>query len=347
MTRGVSDPSLDARAEISRTPKESIGKQILSERFSTTGFSERERVEKWEDHNAKALLALGARTLNDVSLEATEVNLHLPNLHFAHVTANAHVIERTAERIRSTPADSVVLYFALSGDAFFYHKDGVRTLSPGSVLVYETDKPFMRGFAKGLEELVLMVPRNKFIEIAEGGLPVGGEPQVLSFGKSNNANRFASEIAEVMSRALANPEEEQLSKVEDTVFDLLRGIFAGDSAPDSSAQYKSLLAFIDRHLRNPGLSAFMICKTFGMSARQLSRIFAANNNSLPRVILKKRLHLAKRVLISAGSDQMFVANVASYCGFNSHAHFSRAFKETFGVSPSEVRRLEPSSSEPV
>lgn len=315
--------------------------QVKSERFSTTGLAVQERVEKWEDHNAKALVGLGARTINDSSLDATEINLHLPTLHFAHVAANPHIIERTTAHIRSTPADSVVLYFALFGDSFFYHKDGVRTLSPGTVLVYDTDRPFMRGFAKGLKELVLMVPRDAFADIAEGELPTGGEPQVLNFGKSTKANDFATNIADIMASALNEPESQPLAEVENTVFDLLRGIFGGTGAADASSQFRAAVSFIDRHLRNPELSASMISVALGISPRQLSRIFAHHEMSVPRMILAKRLELAKRVLLAANSDQMFVTNVATFVGFNSHAHFSRSFKEFHGFSPSELRRNEP------
>lgn len=312
--------------------------QVNSERFTTSGLSEPDRVEKWEDHNAKALVGLGARTIHDASLEATEINLHLPKLHFAHVSANAHVIERTTAHIKSTPADSVVLYFALYGDSFFYHKDGVRTLAPGSVLVYDTDKPFMRGFAKGLKELVLMVPRNSFAEISDGDLPASGDPHVLNFGKTNKANDFATSIAEIMSTALTNPSSESLETTEDTVFDLLRGIFASTSAAGISSQYRIALAYIDRHLRNPHLSAGMISSAIGISERQLSRIFSAQGVSLSKTVLDKRLELAKRVLSSTNTDQMTVSDVSTFSGFNSHAHFSRVFKDYFGFPPSAMRR---------
>ena len=326
--------------QISDAPAEDLSPsfQVKSERFSTSGLSDPDRVGKWEDHNAKALVGLGARTINDVALEATEINLHLPNLHFAHVSANAHVIERTSAHIRTNPADSVVLYFSLFGEAFFYHKDGVRTLTPGTVLVYDTDKPFMRGFAKGLKELVLMVPRNAFADISEGGLPNNGEPQILNFGKSNKANDYATSIAEIMSEALNNPEQESLVATEDKVFDLMRGIFASASAADQSSQYRVILAFIDRNLRNPDLSAFMISSALGISGRQLSRIFASQGSGLSKTILTKRLELARRALLATDANQMSVSDVSVYSGFNSNAHFSRVFKEFFGFPPSELRR---------
>lgn len=307
--------------------------QVASERFSTKGLSEIDRVEKWEDHNAKALVGLAARTLDDASLEATEINLHLPTLHFAQVTANEHVIERTARHIASKPADSVVLYFSLYGDSFFYHRGGARALAPGSVLVYDTDKPFMRGFAKGLKELVLMVPRDTFKDISDGGKISEGDPHVLGFGKSNKSNDFATAIAETVSQSLANPDTSSFQESENEVIDLLRGIFASSSATGISSQYRIASAYIDRHLRDPHLSAPVIARSIGVSDRQLSRIYSEQGTHLSREILRKRLELAQRVLQSTIPDQMTVGDVARYSGFNSSAHFSRAFKAHFGHSP--------------
>lgn len=311
--------------------------RVASERFSTVGLAEPERVELWEDHNARALVGLGARTINDSVLDATEVNLHLEKLNFAHVTANAHVVERNACHIRSKPTDSVVLYFALYGEAFFYQDDGVKSLTPGTVVVCDTDKPFVRGFAKGLKELVLMVPRSTFMDVADGVMPKSDNLPVLNFGRSTKANDHATTIAELMTRSLMNPELEAVQKVEDEVVDLLRGIFGSTSSTGLSSQLRIAMSYIDRHLRNPELAAPQIASAIGISERQLSRVFSDHGKSVSRVILERRLELANRILRSARSDQMSVTEVAHYVGFASLPHFSRTFKSQFNMTPKEVR----------
>ena len=80
-------------------------------RFSTSGVSEPERIERWEQHNAEALVPLAARSIDGAPLEATEINLQLPNLQFAHVSANPHVVERTPGHIAASGTDGVALYF--------------------------------------------------------------------------------------------------------------------------------------------------------------------------------------------------------------------------------------------
>jgi AraC-like DNA-binding protein len=317
---------------------EDISGQFLlsSETFSTRGLRGADRVEKWERHNARALLGLAAKSIDEDPLDATEINLHLPSLHLAHVSANAHVIERTAAHIRKTPADSIVMYFALYGDAFFYHRDGVRNLSPGTAILWDTDRPFMRGFAKGLKELVLVVPKPLFAEITNDATPHRGDPFVSSFGTSRHANEFTTQIATTMSDAIREPGGRGLVETEREVVDLLRGHFGGASATGASTQFRLVSRIAQRHLRDPALSATVLANLAGVSPRQLSRILSGGGYTLPVLLLELRLELAMRVLLSERGQQMKISDVATYCGFSSLPHFSRAFRAHYGFSPSSV-----------
>ena len=88
-------------------------------RFTTVGLPEEQRTALWEDHNADALIGLRCRTLDEATLEATEINLQLPRVHLARVIGNPHVVERTSEVIRHTPAEAIACYITLVGEAFF------------------------------------------------------------------------------------------------------------------------------------------------------------------------------------------------------------------------------------
>src|ERR1700743_2243956 len=124
--------------------------------FSTPGLHAARRIERWESHNAAALIGLDVRAAGP--LEATEVNVRLPVVRLARVRGSAHVVERTSKVIDRCPADSIAIYLTLRGDASFASADGSRELPPGDALVCTTDRPFARGFARGLEELVVTVP---------------------------------------------------------------------------------------------------------------------------------------------------------------------------------------------
>src|SRR3954454_5651106 len=166
-------------------------------RFSTAGLPDAERIARWEDHNAQALVGLRCRTLGEGILEATEVNLQLPQLHLARVRGTSHVVERPPEVIRRHPADAIAVYLTLVGEAFFYNDDGVRILRPGQLVVCDADRPFIRGFSRGLEELAIKVPRSLFRELTgRGSVPT---PLVRDFSGDDPTART---LAKLVDRAL-------------------------------------------------------------------------------------------------------------------------------------------------
>src|SRR4051794_41706597 len=128
--------------------------------FSTAGLPDAERIARWEDHNERALIGLRCRMITESRLDATELNVQLGDIQLVRVRGNAHVVERSRQVIRRRPAEAIAVYLTLMGEAFFYHDEGVQALRPGQVLMVDADRPFIRGFAKGLEELAIKVPRS-------------------------------------------------------------------------------------------------------------------------------------------------------------------------------------------
>lgn len=79
-----------------------------------------------------------------------------------------------------------------------------------------------------------------------------------------------------------------------------------------------------------------MCRTIGISSRQLERIFACTFGLSPqRYHRALRLHRA-RLLIESSHLPLFEISVA--CGFGTHSHFSRQFRKEFGISPRVLRR---------
>ena len=81
--------------------------------FSTAGLPAARRIELWESHNAAALIGLSCHTAAADSLEATELNVQLGQIHLARVAGSAHVAQRTAGVIGRSPADAIAVYITL------------------------------------------------------------------------------------------------------------------------------------------------------------------------------------------------------------------------------------------
>jgi AraC-like DNA-binding protein len=324
--------------------------------FTTAGLPAARRIERWESHNATALIGLDVRAAGP--LDAAEVNVRLPEVRLARVRAGAHAVERTAAVIDRCPADSVAVYLTLCGDASFSSADGTRELRPGDALVCATDRPFARGFARGLEELVVTVPRSALARRA--GLANASKPTITSFTSGGTpggegrplpgTGQYARALARLTARATgprpAPPPDEG------TLLDLVAVLAAGRDAARATAHRAAAHCHIAEHLTSPGLSAEQVAVAVGISERQLSRVFAADGTSVPRHILACRLQLAYSVLAApppardaAGRDTggrdtagAIVADVAARCGFTSASYFSHAFRQHFGLRAGDLRR---------
>jgi AraC-like DNA-binding protein len=300
--------------------------------FTTVGLPESRRVELWESHNAAALIGLRCRTLTAAGLEATEINVQLERIHLARVRGNSHVVERDQALIRHWPADSVALYFSLAGEAFFYHDDGVRVVQPGEMLMSDADRPFLRGFSQGLEELVVKVPRDVFAAVT--GIEHVARPVVVPFGAG--ANAFARTLAREVGAAARADDPRPADEA--TLLELVAALAGPDRRDVSTAYRAAAQTYIDHHLADAALSASQVATAVGISTRHLSRVFAEAGTSLPKFVLARRLAAARRLLEQPAARATTVAAVAHRCGFASAAHFSTAFHARFGERPGEVRR---------
>ncbi|MFE9692397.1 helix-turn-helix domain-containing protein [Micromonospora sp. NPDC005806] len=296
--------------------------------FSTVGLPDAQRIALWEDHNAQALIGLRCHTLGEAPFDGTELNLQLEQMHLARVRGNAHVVERPAEVIRKHPADAVAVYLTLVGEAFFYHNDGVLTLRPGQVLICDADRPFMRGFSRGLEELAIKVPRPLFRELT--GLDSLSTPLVRDFaGGDVQARTFARLIDRALRPEEGEPVDERIA------LDLLASM-AGNRPVLGTVHLANARIFIEDHLTDSGLTAARIAAGIGISERHLSRAFAATGVTVPQFVLAGRLERARALL--ASSPQIPVREVAARCGFGSATHFSQAFRARFGMRATDLRR---------
>lgn len=300
--------------------------------FTTVGLPDQQRVRLWESHNATALIGLRCRSLRTEVLEATEINLQLDRMHLARVRGTSHVVERDEALVRAGPTESVALFFNLVGEAFFYHDEGVWSLRPGQLLMCDADRPFMRGFSQGLEELVLKIPRELFGSVT--GIHQLARPIVWDF--SNEEQPIAHALARCVGAAVGAHEQQPVA--EESLIDLVAALCAPGREDLHTAHLRAVDTYLDVHYRDSALSARRVAAAVGVSTRHLSRLLAQAGTTLPEYVLNRRLEAARALLQTPEATSMTIAEVAHRCGFVSSAHFSNAFTTRFGERASDVRR---------
>jgi AraC family transcriptional regulator len=96
------------------------------------------------------------------------------------------------------------------------------------------------------------------------------------------------------------------------------------------------MRYIRAHIGEP-LSRERLADVAGFSVPHFHRIFTAHvGESAISYIRRMRLERAARKLRMGAVD---ITEVALAAGYDTHAAFSKAFKQQFGLSPSEFRQL--------
>ncbi len=102
-----------------------------------------------------------------------------------------------------------------------------------------------------------------------------------------------------------------------------------------AALFRAICAQIRHHLANPALDLAGIAKRAGLAPRTLQTVFQQHGTSVTSYILEQRLRLAERQL-AAGAGRS-ITEIAYAAGFSDLSYFSRAFRQRFGISPSDRR----------
>lgn len=96
-------------------------------------------------------------------------------------------------------------------------------------------------------------------------------------------------------------------------------------------------SLIEQCLSDPLLSPARVADRMGVSVRQLYRLFEDSGESVCRYIQRARLQQAATELRAVLTEARSITDIAFACGFNDAAHFSRAFRKQYGLSPREYR----------
>ena len=94
--------------------------------------------------------------------------------------------------------------------------------------------------------------------------------------------------------------------------------------------------YIEINLRDPNLDPPTLADQFGISIRYLHLLFEEEQFSVARWIMERRLDHCRRELANIQRDDN-ITQIAYRWGFNDSAHFSRCFKQRYGLSPRQYR----------
>lgn len=105
-----------------------------------------------------------------------------------------------------------------------------------------------------------------------------------------------------------------------------------------AARRTAILRAIEERRGDPGLSASAVAAALGITPRYVHLLLEETGKSFTHHLLEKRLERAAALLRDPRWHHRRIADIAAEAGFTDLSYFSRAFRQRFGATPSDVRR---------
>ncbi|SCE59881.1 AraC-type DNA-binding protein [Streptomyces sp. Termitarium-T10T-6] len=245
-------------------------------------------------------------------------------------------LRRTERLVRKDEEPSLFLSLQVTGTSMGTQYGRECVVGPGEFAVFRSNAPYTLLFDEGIDHHFLRLP------LAALALPdrLLRDATTVTFGAGNPLAR----LAYTYFSQLAVSDELHRGDAADVVaapsIELLRAVLVSESGDTGLAKgpLEGVLAlrirhYIGEHLADPELSAARIAAAHGISVRHLYAVLSRAGISLGDWIRARRLDACKRELAGPAGRSRTVAAVGRRWGFVNATHFSRVFKEAYGVSP--------------
>lgn len=215
-------------------------------------------------------------------------------------------------------------------------------LRRGEFAVYDFARPYELVYNEGVDLAVFSFPREML------ALPAGSIAQLTAVPITTDGGTGAL-AAPLLRRVVTDLETYQpasATRLSGVVMDLVTTTLAEradlvDVQPAESRSRTLLLrvhAFIEQHLGDGDLSPATLAAAHHVSLRYLHRLFETNDTTVAAWIRHRRLERCRKDLAEPALHDVPVSALAARWGLPDAAHFSRLFRQAYGMPPAEYRR---------
>ncbi|MDQ7908092.1 helix-turn-helix domain-containing protein [Phytohabitans sp. ZYX-F-186] len=248
---------------------------------------------------------------------------------------------RTPKQAKQDAAPVIALSLQRAGDGRHEQLGFRQVVAPGELLMVDLSAPYDFSWSGEGAAGCVQVP------IDQVGLPVDlirrAAVNLRTSPLYGLVTNHVAQLVQDAERLSADPAADVLGRAS---IELVRALLA--SAAGAEPHTRAVLAetlptqvraYVRQHLADPDLRPATIAAAHNVSLRYLYKVCAQADFSLEQWIIGERLRGAREELLRPESRGRTIATVARRWGFSDPTHFTRRFRDTYGLTPSEYRRL--------
>ena len=265
----------------------------------------------------------------------------LPGLDVSVVNASAQKVSRTPRQIATASQDCFLVSIQAEGRGMVRQDGREAVLERGDFALYDSTRPYELRFDGPFEQLVLMLPGAQL----RSALRNTEDLTATAVSGRRSAGHLMFTMVQTLWRDVDELEPASAAAVARGVLDILvaglqtlpRSRVSGSSS--LAAHYMaSIKRLIDERLCDPALDVSAIAAHLNLSVSQVHRLFKSEEVSPAQYIWSRRFEACSRDLLDPRRAGHSISQIAFGWGFNDAAHFSRTFRQRYGMTPREWRR---------
>ena len=246
---------------------------------------------------------------------------------------------RARPHIEASGDDDYLLALHVQGSAHGAQDGREVALGPGDFALFDSSRPYSISFTGPgvFRHVVFQVPRASLqARGATGAVTARRVPA------ASRAGQLVSPYLRTLARPGVRPENPGEAFV-DAGLDLAVGALRTVAGAASLAGLRrgspgrELRDYALAHLGDPGLSPEAVALACYVSVRQLHRVFAREGLTFGGWVREQRLRRCRDDLADLQLSHLTAGQIAARWGFRSAAHFTRAFRARYGVTPASRR----------
>ena len=308
--------------------------------FSTASVGSKQKLDSWRNVLSQAFGPIEVIRNSDEDFTASVRTYRRAQLQFNEISYRGG-LERTARNLAQFDQEYFTLSRPVAGPLFFEQQDREFTVAPGCLVLLNQTSPYKASTTACYHSFSISIPR---IMLHQRDPHIGSFYR-LEINESSPRGQLLANFAKYMTDGITGWSETETISLREQLLDLIVLLMVSEKNCYSpayetsvrSAHRERAITYIKHNHCNPNLNPKSIAAACGISVNYLHKIFQAANLQVEQYIYSRRLETCKNLLLDPLHKDETVQQIAYKTGFSHPSHFSRVFKEKFGMSPKEFR----------